>query len=148
MPTLTDFAISRKIRRLPSLTALFTVLGIALLALGACGKAPNEASGSSAGIVSNETPPFVAVAESLSSNSKYQVRLKWNAKPTPLVWILDRYVRVGNRNHLITTVLNGTDSQYVDTDVIPGKRYTYYLTAQAPYRYGLMAEVSIPRRVK
>ncbi len=88
---------------------------------------------------------FTATAEALPEPYKYQVRLKWETDGTPQLWLLDRY-EVGQREKVRETiVVDGKQSEFTDSEIESGKRYTYYLIAQGTFKFGLKAEVKIPR---
>ena len=113
------------------------VSGLVLILLSACGKSKEEAK-----TVPVVETYFVAVAEQVKVGEPYYVRLKWATSENPLLWILDRFEKgTGYRDSI---VVNGSDREFIDTLVAPGKLYTYYLVAQAPYKFGLKTQVLIP----
>lgn len=112
-------------------------LAVALVLLSACGKKNEEAKA-----VPVVETYFVAVAEQVKVGEPYYVRIKWATSEKPLLWILDRFEKgTGYRDSI---VVNGSDREFIDTLVAPGKLYTYYLVAQAPYKFGLKTQVLIP----
>lgn len=112
-------------------------LGIALVLLSACGKSKEETK-----TVPVVEPYFVAVAEQVKVGEPFYVRLKWATSEKPLLWILDRFEKSTGQRESIA--VNGSDREFIDTLVVPGKLYTYYLVSQGPYKFGLKTQVLIP----
>jgi hypothetical protein len=121
-----------------------SLLVLSLLAVSACEEAPSKTlepiqPALALGSVSSE---FTATVEVLPGINQYQVRLTWKMHDKPNRWSIEKYE---NDLHLKRVSVEGTLTNYVDKDVKPGSKYTYYLLSPVDEAMGLKAETTVPK---
>jgi hypothetical protein len=109
----------------------------------------------------NPTPPsndedsplgnelFKAWTEGLKEPGKYQVKLLWklgkeiSPNTDPEAWQIKRVSDNQGVSSLVT--LPGNRREYIDTQVVPGTHYEYWLLSQEPNTIKRKVEITLPR---
>ena len=120
---------------------------IFILALSACQQRGEEPTSPP---LSESSPPGEVFTSSILQGedpNDYQVSLEWNEEVVPVTWYLKR----GEKEHELEQIamLDGTQFEFVDSEVQPGKTYHYLLgfTLQGDFIIREKLSIEVPRDV-